>query len=305
MSVPALAPPRLARLLRCPACAARLEPGDAGLVCRQGHAFSVTDGIPVLVSDDELARNVHYGSQRAYFDAEFARYDRYRLENWRISYLRRLAAANVLGGPGAPLVDVGVGGSGYTVIEAARAGREAVGCDLSLTGLLTARRFAEAAGVADKTYFVCCSAERLPLESASFDVALAIAVLEHIPDDGAAIGELARVLRPGGRAWITAPHAMRYVPRIFRPANRRHDRRLGHLRRYDVRELARRCEHVGLVLSDVQFTGHSVKALQLAARVIPRSRVRDRFWWWCEQRDLRRVGRPRGAMQLSIGLKRS
>jgi SAM-dependent methyltransferase len=30
-------------------------------------------------------------------------------------------------------------------------------------------------------------------------------VLEHIPDDGAAIAELARVLRPGGRAILMVP----------------------------------------------------------------------------------------------------
>jgi ubiquinone/menaquinone biosynthesis C-methylase UbiE len=299
------APPRLAELLRGPECAARLEHRSDRIVCRQGHVYAVTEGIPILVVDRTLAHNAQYTSQRAYFDAEFARYDRYRLENWRVSYLRRLAAADALGGPGAPLVDVGVGGSGYTVIEAARAGRRAIGCDLSLTGLLSARRFAEAAGVADSTYFVCCSAERLPLETASFDVALAIAVLEHVPDDDAAIAELARVLRQGGRAWITAPHAMRYVPRIFRPANRRHDRRLGHLRRYDAQELARSCARVGLVPTDVQLSGHSVKALQLGARLIPHPRLRNRFWWWCEQRDLRRSRQPRGAMQLSVALKRS
>ncbi len=38
-----------------------------------------------------------------------------------VSYLQRLADADALGGDGAPLVDVAVGGSGYTVIEAARA----------------------------------------------------------------------------------------------------------------------------------------------------------------------------------------
>jgi ubiquinone/menaquinone biosynthesis C-methylase UbiE len=296
---------RLIELLRCPTCASRLAVGESQAGCGSGHTFSVVDGIPILLSPEMLASDGQYGHQRAYFDTEFSRYSRYRLENWRVSYLRRLAAANSLGGSGAPLVDVGVGGSGYTVIEAARAGRDAIGCDLSLTGLLTARQFAEEAGVAERTCFVCCSAERLPLASATFDVALAIAVLEHVPDDTAAIGELARVLRPGGRAWITAPHALRHIPRIFRPANRRHDRRLGHLRRYEAQELGQRFQRVGLVPVDVQFTGHWVKVLQLAGRAIPHAGLRDRFWWWCERRDLRRSKRARASMQLSIALTRS
>jgi ubiquinone/menaquinone biosynthesis C-methylase UbiE len=42
-------------------------------------------------------------------------------------------------------------------------------------------------------------ARSLPYEDATFDAALAVAVLGEIPDPEAAVGELARVLRPGGR----------------------------------------------------------------------------------------------------------
>lgn len=42
------------------------------------------------------------------------------------------------------------------------------------------------------------SAEDLPFEDNSFDVAIMDAVLEHIPDVGKAFSEVARVLKPGG-----------------------------------------------------------------------------------------------------------
>lgn len=42
-------------------------------------------------------------------------------------------------------------------------------------------------------------AERLPFESASFDTAVATLVLCTVPDPVAAVAELARVLKPGGR----------------------------------------------------------------------------------------------------------
>lgn len=42
-------------------------------------------------------------------------------------------------------------------------------------------------------------AERLPFESASFDTAVSTLVLCTVPDPAAAIAELARVLKPGGR----------------------------------------------------------------------------------------------------------
>jgi SAM-dependent methyltransferase len=52
----------------------------------------------------------------------------------------------------------------------------------------------------------------LPFPNGSFDHAYSVSVLEHIPDDGdfQALGELARVVRPGGRVVLTMPFAQEY-----------------------------------------------------------------------------------------------
>jgi ubiquinone/menaquinone biosynthesis C-methylase UbiE/uncharacterized protein YbaR (Trm112 family) len=289
----------LEAILRCPQCGAELALGEFA-VCASGHSYPVVDGIPVFVDEETIAGDEQYAGQRAYFDAEFKEYDRYAPENWRLAYLDRLRTAGVLTGSTSPLLDVGVGGSGYTVIEAARAGRPAVGCDLSLEGLLVARRFAEAEGVADRTLWVCCSAERLPLASGACGSALAIAVLEHVPDDRAALRELARVLEPGGLAWVTVPHALHHISPVFRRANIRHDRRLGHLRRYDADTLVAAGREAGLDSVEVQFTGHAIKVVQLVA-----GRLSDRLWWWCERRDRRRASSQQGSMQLSVVFARA
>ncbi len=45
----------------------------------------------------------------------------------------------------------------------------------------------------------------MPFEDGSFDVVVCISILEHVPYPLKAIGELQRVLKPGGRIWIQMP----------------------------------------------------------------------------------------------------
>jgi SAM-dependent methyltransferase len=46
---------------------------------------------------------------------------------------------------------------------------------------------------------------KLPFKDGTFDKIIASEVLEHIPDDGGAIEELTRVLKPGGTIAVTVP----------------------------------------------------------------------------------------------------
>jgi ubiquinone/menaquinone biosynthesis C-methylase UbiE len=48
-------------------------------------------------------------------------------------------------------------------------------------------------------------AHRLPFPDGAFDLVLAIEVLEHLPDPATALGELARVARPGATAVVSVP----------------------------------------------------------------------------------------------------
>lgn len=56
--------------------------------------------------------------------------------------------------------------------------------------------------------------EGLPYPDASFDLVLMTEVIEHLENHRAAICELARVLRPGGRLVLTTPNIMRLDSRL-------------------------------------------------------------------------------------------
>ena len=88
-----------------------------------------------------LNRNHEY--EKKFFDQEFTDYNTYKLENWRISYVKRIFDSLRLGTTAEDYyLDIGVGGCGYTVIEAARRGNKSVGLDLSIEGIKKAQYFA-------------------------------------------------------------------------------------------------------------------------------------------------------------------
>jgi SAM-dependent methyltransferase len=89
------------------------------------------------------------------------------------------------------------------------------------------------------------NALELPFPDGAFDRVIAAEVLEHIPDDRAAISELARVLRPGGTIAVTVP---RWWPELVTWAisDEYHNQPGGHIRIYRGSVLARRVQAAGL-----------------------------------------------------------
>lgn len=288
----------------CPRCRDPLAAESEQLRCDGcGAIFPEADGLPLLLPE-ELSKQQQF--QLRYFEAEFGAYEAYALENWRLSYIERIfGATGVLEGQ-TPYLDVGVGGSGATVIEAARHGVEAIGCDLSPSGVFAARNFARTEEVGDLATFVVCAAEALPLANATVGAASAVAVLEHLDDDDAAVSELARVLKPGGRVWLTVPHAFRYMPPPIWPIYWWHDRRIGHKRHYDETSLKKLCAAAGLEHVATHFSAHPIKLLQAAAAALVPSlrRTRSRLWWALERLDRRASHRALGAVHLSAVFRR-
>ena len=107
-------------------------------------------------------------------------------------------------------------------------------------------------------------AEGLPVEDSSVDIAIASDVIEHLPDDAAAVRELVRVLRPGGTALITVPA----YPWLMGA----HDRALGHHRRYTEEMLLDAVADAGLVPNRVTHFNTLLFPIALPVRLLGRLR---------------------------------
>jgi ubiquinone/menaquinone biosynthesis C-methylase UbiE len=174
---------------------------------------------------------------RAFFEA--VEEHRYRTE-WHIP-----EAAGFDKAKGLRVLEVGCG-LGTDGARFARAGAVYTGVDLTEAAVGLARRRFELEGLAGE--FRVADAERLEFADESFDLVYSHGVLHHTPDAAAAVGEVRRVLAPGGRAVVMLYHRDSYNYRV----------NIGVLRRFGARLL--RTE--GGVRLAHSLTGEPVESLR-------------------------------------------
>lgn len=117
------------------------------------------------------------------------------------SWRRRAVRALQLPPDGRPRVLDVATGTGDLAIDLARAvpGAELIGLDPSAGMLEVAARKLARRGLTDRVALVVGDAQRLPYRACELDAAAIAFGIRNVPDRGAALRELARVVRPGGR----------------------------------------------------------------------------------------------------------
>jgi ubiquinone/menaquinone biosynthesis C-methylase UbiE len=251
-------------------------------------------------------------SQRDIYDIEYKEYAKYHLDNWRISYLKRIFELLEMGekdGAKDTFLDIGVGGSGYTVIEAARKGYWSIGVDISMEGIRKAHKFASTSLTTKSTKlcdFLVCSAEKLPFKDQAFGKICSVALLEHVADDDSAISEISRVIAFKGKVFIAVPNAYQNMPPFIRFFYRSHDRKVGHLRHYTVEELIKKFFLKGMVFLNVTYIANFPKIVQYALSLLfPRfKKSNSRIWWKLEYLDSKFQKIPTG-LHVSMCFKKS
>ncbi|OBA61162.1 SAM-dependent methyltransferase [Mycobacterium sp. 1100029.7] len=105
--------------------------------------------------------------------------------------------------PGGTALDVGSGPGTVTSSLARAAGKDGLALGVDISEAMLARAVRNEAG--PHVGFLRADAQRLPLRDNTVDAVVSLAVLQLVPNPAAALAEMARVLRPGGRLAIMVP----------------------------------------------------------------------------------------------------
>ncbi|PYV15062.1 MAG: class I SAM-dependent methyltransferase [Acidobacteria bacterium] len=98
------------------------------------------------------------------------------------------------------VLEVGCGSGGYALHLAETLGCRVLGLDVNASGVRNANQLALARGLISQARFEQCDvSKKLPFDNQTFDAVFSNDVLCHLPRRPGVLGEIFRVLKPGGR----------------------------------------------------------------------------------------------------------
>jgi SAM-dependent methyltransferase len=260
---------RLTQALRCPRCATPFGGQHPPTRCDAcGFDVPLVDGVPILVADPEAharqieeARAGHLGD---WYEAEQGsqltgpyRHHLARRRAYVTDALRRHRPERSDGLLG---LDLGCGdGNNLPLL------RDHVDClaasDYNLARLVraTGTPGLDLAFLADVTAY--------PTNDGTFDVVFFNHVLEHIPDDLAALREVRRILRPGGIVVLGVPNEGAACWRLAYRLQPETRRATDHVHFYDPGAIRSRCVEAGFEVREEAAMGWGLPHWSLDARV--------------------------------------
>jgi SAM-dependent methyltransferase len=241
----------------CPNCHAVWEEERRCATC--GFELVRAEGVPILVKDraavDAIIAEAKKAGRAGWYEAPQDEIStgayRHHMRKRRL-FLDAVIAAHVARrGVPALALDLGCGDGGQLGWLGSHA-REIYGSDYNLL------RLHRASVAAPQACIYMADILNYPVRDGTFDLIFFNHVLEHIPDDAAALAQAYRILKPGGLMLLGVPNegawfwqqAYRLQPAVLKASD--------HVHFYTADALAQKCRTTGFDVAHVEHIGWGV-----------------------------------------------
>lgn len=108
---------------------------------------------------------------------------------------------------GKRVLEIGCGRGDFSCWVARNTQAHLTSADFSSTAVAKGREYAHSVGL-DDIHWEVMDIQSIAHPESGFDYVISCETIEHVPDPVRAVAELARVLRPGGKLFLTTPNYM-------------------------------------------------------------------------------------------------
>jgi glycosyltransferase involved in cell wall biosynthesis len=228
----------------------------SGRTYQEGKKINWKDGFAALWAILRFALSDDVYKEDAYGSHVLGRLGRApRFNAWMADTIRPFCGQRIL--------EIGSGVGNLTTRLIPR--RAYVASDINPLYLQTLRALARERPYLTTTFCDVTDVDSFPETAEGYDTVICLNVIEHVPDDAGALGNIKRALGPGGRAIVLVPQGQWNFGSL--------DEVLGHQRRYSKESLLRLAEACGLhVAQMLEFNRLGTLAWLLNGRLLRRRR---------------------------------
>lgn len=244
----------------CLDCEGYLQRKANSIQCGKcGKKYSFRNGVLIMLSEVSLQDKQNL-NQKNFYEVHYKSEEANRDIEWKKRWVARLLGF-LPKNKNSYILDLACG-QGYMTLAVAKKGHKVIACDISVSGLLRARKEAEKLGIEKNILFIACDLYKIKFKKNTFDFIIMLAILEHLVQDKLLIKNAISFAKRNAIYYIDVPLSLFCVFPLFIPLYLYSDRQVGHKRRYTLESILKLFTFDAEPVYTV-YTGHLIKFLGL------------------------------------------
>ena len=244
----------------CLDCEGYLQEKTNLIQCEKcGKKYAFKNGILIMLSGISLQDKQNL-NQKSFYEHHYKSEEANRDFEWKRRWVVRLLGF-LPKNKNSYILDLACG-QGYMTLAIAKKGYKVMACDISISGLLRARKEAEKLGIEKNILFIACDLYKIKFKKNTFDFIIMLHVLEHLVQDKLIMKKVIFFAKQNAIYYIGAPLSLFYVFPLFIPLYMYSDRKVGHKRRYTIESILKLFTFDAEAVYTI-YTGHLIKFIGL------------------------------------------